>query len=340
MTVLVTGAAGFLGGHVIDALRARGTAVRALVLPSEPEASVARLAAVGAEVVRGDLRDRDSVAAAVRGVRAVINSAGRTGPWGPRSEYEAVNVRGLMTLLDLALAGGARRLVHVSSGIVVGTDVGGTADEDAPLRLEPNPYSWSKIQAERLLRREIRERAAPVTIVRPGLLYGPRDAGSFGRFAALVETGRMVMIGSGDNDIPLSYVVDVAEGIGRAVDAPAAVGRTYFLTSPPVTQRAYLEAISAALGVAPLFRRIPYRSALALALVAESATRLLRRPGPPALTRFGVGLLGGNTRLPYDRARADLGYDPQVGLEEGVARGIEWYRGEGTPGAARRRAPA
>jgi nucleoside-diphosphate-sugar epimerase len=201
------------------------------------------------------------------------------------------------------------------------------ADEDAPFRPEPNPYSRSRIEGERLLRREIRERAAPVTIVRPGLLYGPRDTRSFGRFAALVEAGRMVLIGSGENFVPLSYVVDVAEGIARALEAPAAAGRTYFLTSAPVTQRAYLEAIAAALGVAPRFRRIPYGAARALAAAAEATTRLLHRPGPPLVTRFGIGLLGGDTRLSIARARADLGYEPRIGLEEGVARSVAWYWG-------------
>ena len=323
MTVLVTGAAGLLGGHVVDVLRARGTAVRALVLPSEAVDAAPRLASVGAEVVIGGFADRHSV----EGVNAVVNCAARKGAWGPRAEFDAVNVHGAATLLDAALAAGARRFVHVSSGCVVGTDFRGMADEDAPFRPEPNPYSRSRIEGERLLRREIWERAAPVTIVRPGLLYGPRDTRSFGRFAALVEAGRMVLIGSGENFVPLSYVVDVAEGIARALEAPAAAGRTYFLTSAPVTQRAYLEAIAAALGVAPRFRRIPYGAARALAAAAEATTRLLHRPGPPLVTRFGIGLLGGDTRLSIARARADLGYEPRIGLEEGVARSVAWYWG-------------
>src|SRR5207244_12998993 len=87
------------------------------------------------------------------------------------------------------------------------------AGEASPLRVEPNPYSRSKVAGERLLERMITQQNAPVTIVRPGLLYGPRDAASFGRFATLIQRGRMIIIGSGQNHLPLTYVRDAAQGI-------------------------------------------------------------------------------------------------------------------------------
>ena len=106
-------------------------------------------------------------------------------------------MRGLETLVRTALAAGVRRLVHVSSATVHGIDVHGAADEDAPLREEPNPYSRSKVAGERLLERMIRDERAPVTIVRPGWIYGPRDTASFGRIARMIDEGKMVMAGIG-----------------------------------------------------------------------------------------------------------------------------------------------
>jgi nucleoside-diphosphate-sugar epimerase len=335
MTVLVTGATGLIGGHVVDMLKRRGLTPRVLARPDE---TVDRLATLGVEIVRGDLGDEASLTAAVADVDRVLHCAARTGPWGPPEEYLIANVRGLSALLDAALAAGVRRFVHLSSAIVVGTGPG-AVDEDAPLRPEPNPYSASKIEGERLLQRAIRERGAPVTIVRPGLLYGPRDAGSFGRFAELVERGQMVLLGSGENRIPLVYAEDVAEAVLLASESPRAVGRTYFVVNDePVTQGAYLREIAAAMGVAPSVRRVPYGLARALAAGAEWSTRVARRPGPPPLTRFGIRMMGGDARISIRRAREELGFTPRVGLQEGVRRGVEWYRAAGAgkkPRAAR-----
>ena len=195
---------------------------------------------------------------ALHGVDRVLHCAARTGPWGPEAEYLAANVRALETLVTSAMAAGVSRVVQVSSITVHGNDVGGQADETGTLRAEANPYSRSKIAGERLLRRMICDAGAPVTIVRPGWIYGPRDQASFGRFAQLAERGRMAMFGSGANHVPLVYVRDVAEGVLLASRVDGAEGRTYLLVNDePVTQRQYLAAIAEQLGVPPPRRRIP-----------------------------------------------------------------------------------
>src|SRR5947209_10678318 len=200
MTVLVTGAAGFLGSHIVDLLVARQQPTRALVRPGD---DVSRFADAGVEVCVADVCDPDSLTRALVGVDRVLHCAARTGPWGPDAAYERTNVRGLERLVNSAITAGVKRIVHVSSITVHGNDVAGEADERSPLALEPNPYSRSKVAGERLLWRMIAEQGAPVTIVRPGWIYGPRDAASFGRLARAVETGRMVIVGSGHNHLPL-----------------------------------------------------------------------------------------------------------------------------------------
>jgi nucleoside-diphosphate-sugar epimerase len=324
MTALVTGATGLLGSHLLDLLLERGERPRAFVRPGE---SANGFPAARLEVARGDLRDRDALEAAMGGVERVLHCAARTGSWGPEDEYESVNVRGLETLVQVALAAGVRRIVHVSSITVHGNVVRGAADETAPLRAEPNPYSRSKVAGEHLLARMIEERGAPVTIVRPGWIYGPRDTASFGRFAAMTQAGRMAMIGSGQNHLPLIYVRDAAQGVLLASEADSAAGRTYLLVNDePVTQRDYLEAIAAELGVQSPKRRIPYRLGLMLGAVVETASRAARRQEPPPLTRYGVQLLGGENRFVIARARQELGFSPEVSLAEGVRRSADWYR--------------
>ncbi len=324
MKLLVTGATGFLGSHVADLALERGNAVRILARPDE---NVTRFVNAGVQVSRGDLTERSSLEAAVEGVECVLHCAARTGPWGPLSEYEQVNVFGVQLLVETAMAAGVRRLVHVSSITVHGLDVHGTVDETAALCGGPDPYSRTKAAGERMLQQMIRDKGAPVTIVRPGLIYGPRDTNSFGRFAGLIEQGKMVFIGSGRNHLPLIYVRDVAHGILLAGEAEQAVGRAYLLVNDePSTQRDYYTAIAKELGVSPPCVHIPYRAALALGATAELVGHMTHRKQPPPLMRFGFMQIGGENCFRMNRARNELGFSPQVNLADGVREGIAWYR--------------
>ena len=323
MTVLVTGATGFLGSHLTGLLIDRGERPRALVRPGEDTDG---MVAAGADLYRADIGDRAALGPALRGARLVLHCAARTGPWGPEAEYQRVNVDGLATLVRAALDAGVQRVVHVSSITVHGNDVHGDADEYSPLRAEPNPYSRSKLAGERLLAHLIEPEAAPVTVVRPGWVYGPGDSASFGRVARMVQSRRMIMVGSGANRLPLIYAQDAAQGILLAGESSQAAGRTYLLVNDePVTQAAFLTAIADRLGVPPPHRRIPYQLAIGLGAVAEGLGKAAHRAQPPPLMRYGLQLLGGDNRFSIARARHDLGFSPRVGLAEGVRRSVEWY---------------
>lgn len=324
MKILVTGATGFLGSHVTELALKRGNAVRALARPSE---DVAWLVKSCVEVCRGDLTDRLSLEAAVDGVERVLHCAARTGPWGPQTEYEQVNVYGVKLLVETAMAAGVRRIVHVSSITVHGLDVHGTVDETALLCGGLDPYSRTKVAGERVLQQMILDKGAPITIVRPGLIYGPRDMNSFARFARLIEQGKMVFIGSGTNHLPLIYVRDVAQGIVLASEVEQAVGRAYLLVNDePITQRDYYTAIAKELGVPAPHIHLPYRAALALGASAELVGHLTQRKQPPPLMRFGLMQIGGENRFVISRARSELGFAPQVDLTDGVRESIAWYR--------------
>ncbi len=328
MRVLVTGAGGFVGGHLVEALADRGHDVRAMVQPGEAAHCLQR-ASDGIETVEGDLTDRGSLKRAVRGVQRVYNVAARTGTWGLEAAYTAVNVRGLGDLIEEAMEAGVGRVVHTSSITVYGHNVKGTVTEDHPYHAEDNPYSRSKIAGEELIGRLVRERGAPVVIVRPGWVYGPGDVANFARIVQLVQSGRGFLFGRGDNVVPIVYVKDVAEGLARAGEAPDdAVGCAYNIVDDRrVTQAEYLNTIADALHVRHPSLQLPFAALYSAGRTAELLWRAAgrRKGAPPPLTTYGVTLIGRDQRFSIDRARRELGYAPAFDLKRGVEAGVRWY---------------
>lgn len=328
MKVLVTGAAGFLGGHLVDMLLERGDEVRALVRPIEDVKRLQELKRV--EIVHGDLTDPESLKQAVKDIECVYNVAAKTGPWGPEQLYWNVNVRGVVDLVEAAMEAGVRRVVHTSSITVYGHHLRGLVTENYPFHAEDNPYSRTKIASERLLHNLVQDRGAPVVIVRPGWIYGPRDSASFARFVEMVESGKGFVIGTGHNVVPLVYVRDVAQGLICAGDAgDEAVGEAYTISDDMrVSQGEYLNTIADFLGVPPVTRHLPYRPLYTAARSAELLWSSLgrRNAAPPPVTTYGITLLGGDQLFSIDKARRQLGYAPAYDLMQGLNEGIKWYR--------------
>ena len=256
MKVLVTGAAGFLGGHLVDMLLEQGDEVRAMVRPVEDASRLRKLD--GVEVVLGDLVDRESPQTSGPWDAASVQCCGKDGSMGIGKDYIAVNVWGVADLLSASMDAGVQRIVHTSSITVYGHHLKGIISEDHPFHAEDNPYSRTKIAGEKMIADFVKERGAPVVIVRPAWIYGPRDMASFGRFVAMVESGKGFLIGSGKNIVPVVYVRDVAQGLIKAGDASdEAIGKAYTIADDRrVTQTEYLNTIADFLGVAPVTRRI------------------------------------------------------------------------------------
>jgi nucleoside-diphosphate-sugar epimerase len=325
--VLVTGAAGFVGGHLVDMLVERGDKVRALVRPGEDTSHLRTLTDV--EIMHGDLTDEESLKCAVWGVQRVYNVAAKTGPWGLEEVYRAINVQGLADLIHVAMDAGVERIVHTSSITVYGHHLHGIVTEDYPYHVEDNPYSRTKIAGEKLISNLVKECGASVVVVRPAWVYGPRDSASFSRFVNLVGSGKSFLVGTGKNIVPMVYVRDVAQGLIKAGDAGnQVIGRVYNIADDRrVTQVEYLNTIADALDVPHVSRKLPF-SALYLAgrtaeIIWQATGR--RKATPPPLTTYGVTLLGGDQQFSIDRARCELGYAPEFDVKRGVAEGVCWY---------------
>jgi nucleoside-diphosphate-sugar epimerase len=324
VNVLVTGGAGFLGQHLVAALRARGDAVRVFDRPSphtEP------LAQPGVEFHPGDICEAASLTEPLQGVDAVVHLAAMSAVWAPMEEYHAVNVTGTENVCRAALAAGVKRLVHISSWTVYGMGLKQPVDENFPLAPLNEPYSVTKALGDRLVQRMVVEDGLPATIIRPDTIFGPGDRVHVGRMSDRLRRRRSIIVGSGRNAMPFVYVADIVQGLLLALDRPEAVGQAYNIgNDQPLTQEALLRGIAEEIGAPPPLLRIPYSALYATAYIGERAALLTRSRRKPILTRLGVAIFGADNRHSIDKARRELGYSPAVPVREGIRRAAAWYR--------------
>jgi nucleoside-diphosphate-sugar epimerase len=321
---LVTGGTGFLGSHLIEALAARGESVRALVRPT---GKVAHLQSLGVEPAYGDLTDAPSLRAAVRGMERVYHCAALAADWGYGWDaFRAVNVTGTGSLLAAALEAKVSRFVHVSTSDVYGyPDY--PADESAPYRRRGWPYGDTKIEAEQLAWTFHREHGLPVTVVRPVSIYGPRSNSFVLEIVALLRSGSLVHIGRRAKPAGLAYVANMVDLLLRAGDSDRSVGQAYNASDgSDISWRQYVERLAAIVGVPNPRRVVPHAPAYLAGWVMERIYAALRIKTRPLLTRMAVELWSTDQGFPIDKARNELGYEPEVDFEEGMRRVEAWLR--------------
>ncbi|MEW5827045.1 MAG: hopanoid-associated sugar epimerase [Candidatus Bipolaricaulota bacterium] len=331
MRSLVTGAAGFIGSHVVRALLAAGDEVRALVRDSEPPPSL-RLLPV--DVVRGDVRDPVAVAAAVRGCDRVFHVAARYALWAPRSdEMRDINVGGTRTVLAASQAAGVSVVVHTSSVAALAVPHRGeVADEATPVdaRRIVGAYKRSKYEAEAVTEEFVRA-GLRVVIVNPSFPVGPGDAKPTPTGQVLVDflCGRMpAYVDTGMNVVS---VRDVAQGHVLAAEK-GRTGERYILGGVNLTMREFLEILARVSGRTAPRLRLPIAPLMVAAAWNEGASRL--RGSTPRLTLDTVRMA--RHLMFYNPAKAvrELGL-PQTPIEDVLREAVEWYRDHGyAPGRA------
>jgi nucleoside-diphosphate-sugar epimerase len=316
-TAFVTGGSGFIGGALIERLCREGWEVRALARSDAAETAVRER---GASPVRGDLGDVAALEGGTVGCDVCFHAAAKVEDWGDPAEFERLNVGGTANVIAASIAAGVSRLVHV------GTEAALTAgqalvrvDEGAPLRPDsPFLYSSSKAKAEQLVRDANGDRLETV-VVRPRFVWGKGDTTLLPAIAELVRSGRFRWVGGGRHLTDTTHVDNTVEGLWLgATRAPA--GGVYFVTDgEPVVFRDFLERMLATQDVSVPDKSVPAGVATAAAATAERAWRLLRRAGPPPLTRFAVWVSSKECTLDISHARTELGYEPVRTREDGLA---------------------
>jgi dihydroflavonol-4-reductase len=321
-TVLVTGANGFVGAHVVRALVARRAHVRAF---ARSGADTRALDGVDCEIVRGDLRDIESVEPAVHGCDEVYHVAADYRLWVvDEASMYAANVGGTRNLLAASKRAGVAKIVHTSTVGSLGIGADKIGREDTPVTLGDmvGPYKRSKFLAEQAALEAARE-GLPVVIVNPSTPIGALDYKPTPTGRIIVEFLNRRMPAFMETGLNLVCVEDVARGHLLAAEH-GRIGEKYILGGDNLTPELMLQRLAAISGLPAPRVKIPYAVAFGFALGAEALARTVTHRAPRASVTE-VRMARKKMFFDFTKARAELGYEARP-IDDGLARAIEFFR--------------
>ncbi len=323
-TVLVTGASGFLGSAIAAALRSRGDDVRVLVRPTSPRANLDP----ADTLCEGDLRDRASLAAALKGVRFLFHAAADYRLWAKDPEEIARNnVEGTRLIMEEALGAGVERIVYTSSVATLKLIDGACATEDNPLAEGEGigAYKQSKIAAERLVEAMVRRDRLPAVIVNPSTPIGPRDVKPTPTGRIIVEAASGRMPAFVDTGLNLVHADDVAAGHLSALER-GRIGERYILGGENVLLGDMLADIARLVGRRPPALKLPRTMLYPIAYTAELLASL--RGVEPFITMDGLRMARHRMFFDDAKARRELGHVSRP-YREALSDAIAWFRAHG-----------
>lgn len=321
--ILVTGATGFVGQHLVERLLRDGFNVRVLIR-SEVEG---QRWCKHIEVAKGDVRDARSTRLAVDGVEAVFHLAGKVHDFEEvhdATEHEGVTLRGTQNLLAAAGESGVKRFVFLSSLSVYGTGSEALRDETATCDAA-SAYGRAKLQAERCVLNQGEKFGIHVCCLRPAMVYGPGCKGNLPRMIKMIDRGLFPSLPDVGNRRSMVHVSDVVESAVLAATHPAANGQCYIVTDRRCySTRELYEMICRGLGK-PIPRwHVPLAALKALARVGDAVGRLHGRRF--AFDSDALEKLTGNAWFSSEKISRELGYRPKVTFEDALPEMIAWYR--------------
>jgi len=325
MKTLVTGATGFVGGVLAHRLHTMGWDVTAI---GRNPAKINQLEDDGMRAIRADISKKDEVAASFSDVELVFHCAALPSPWGGFEKFYQANVIGTRNIVQACLENNVKRLVYISTpSIYFDYDSRIGVKENDPLPEPISHYAHTKLLAEEEIDKGFAQGLAVVSI-RPRALFGEGDTVIFPRLLSRLKTGRLPILGDGENIVDLTYIQNVVDALLLCAESPAnTLGKKYNISNgEPIKIWELVSRICDELQLPHPKRKISKRAAHTAASVIEFLYSLIPYSPEPPLTRVTVSMLANSTTLDISAAKNELGYHPNVSVEKGVQKFLKWWK--------------
>lgn len=320
---LVTGANGFIGSHLVDALVSKRRFVKVLIRENsniyniEEHVKKKRI-----EIVYGDMRERRSLKEALDNCNVICNVGALTDLSASRKAFLDVNVHSLRNMLDLASKRPVKRFVQISS-IGAFSKNHSVINEETPLN-PMNNYELSKVEGEKIAISYWKEKGLPVTILEPSAVYGPKVNIGFPYMLDAIKKGRMRYPVSEDNLLNLIYVTDFVKAIELSIEKEEAIGERFIIGGEkPYTYKEIIEAAAHELGVPPPKKHIPISIAKCFIFITQHIAKMKGKK--PGLVIEYFDYITTNMNLDISKAKSILGFKPEVELKDGMREMVKWF---------------
>ncbi len=327
---LITGATGFIGGHLAERLSQEGHRVRCLVRPSSDTSALDEL---NVQLAVGDLTDAHSLMQAAQGCSHVLHCGALVSDWATKREIAHINVGGTRRLLDAAVHSSVKRFVHFSSTDVYGYPGGVAIEETYTAKGFSNWYAQTKLEAETEVNRVAGEHALEAVILRPATVYGPGSTDVIGEIARAIRAHHMMLIDRGRPVAGLCHIENLVDAAVLALHHRAAPGEAFNVSDGlPTTWRDLTDDLAAGLASPKVRFSLPYRLALGIGFTLEHSYRLLRMitglKTPSLLSRQAVQVLGRSQDFSTKKTQTILGWKPRVSYEDGLEATLAWLKAD------------
>lgn len=323
MMLALTGVTSGVGRRFAEMALAQGHKLRGLVRQPQRQDALA-LAKLGVELVPGDLNNPNALRRLFEGAETAVHMAAHVGDWGPREEFERVNVTGTRNALHAAAEAKLRRFVHLSSVAVYGRPRHGQIYEDAPIQKRGEAYDDTKAQAEELVFELGPKLKLEVSAVRPPVIYGPYDRNFIPRMLQLLRKRRLVFINGGHYPMNLVWVDHVVDVLLRCCSMATAAGEAFNVmdrvSARPPTVREIATLVANTCNLPQPTRSIPLPVALVAGKALESLYRFAGAKHAPPLTPFVARLTTLNVIYDASKAVKLLNWKPTLDPLDGVSR--------------------
>jgi 2-alkyl-3-oxoalkanoate reductase len=320
-TVLVTGASGFIGSHLVSRCLQDSCKVKALVRTGNPV--IADFLKKGVEVMEGDIRDVEAVKKAVSGCDLVFHAAALTSDWGSMKDFTDINIGGTRNICEAVLECKTKRLVYISSFETFNHAELERIDEQTPFSMRNHSYADTKIAGTETIK-EFIAKGITASVVYPVWVYGPGDRTLFPNMAEILRNN-LFFYWKQQARMSMIYIDNLVDLLMLAATAPQAAGEDFLACDGvDMTFEQFCERLAKGVNAPVPFIYLPYDLVYSLAGILETAYTIMNLQKRPMLTRQAVTLLASRAIVDASKARKVLGWAPAVPQEEGFRRTLEW----------------